>query len=244
MRANAIHVPMQPHAPAGSCAHARLGWRWQDHGALPPQTRRAHLHRAHRWLQLRYGCRLHNNHYFLCHPTTLQSGCSMGDCSLRCGTWGGRTRCATSGAISTRTPTHSSTSSTGTSGCSRMRCTTSCRRSTHSPRIAFHCRPSHPHHIPITSPSNDRDRLAESRKELGKLLTEPELQACPVLVLANKQDLPHALPGEDVEAQLGMQRLGDSRPWRVQSCCAVDGMGLEEAMEWLSSTLMPSKGKA
>lgn len=93
--------------------------------------------------------------------------------------------------------------------------------------------------------SNDRDRLPEARKELGKLLTEPELQTCPVLVLANKQDLPHALAGEEVESQLGMARLGNSRPWRVQACCAVDGSGLEEAMEWLSSTLMPAnKGKA
>lgn len=65
-----------------------------------------------------------------------------------------------------------------------------------------------------------------------------------MLVLANKQDLPHALSGEDVESQLGMARLGDSRAWRVQACCAADGTGLEDAMEWLSGTLMPSKGKS
>lgn len=99
------------------------------------------------------------------------------------------------------------------------------------------------HHHFTDHHSNDRDRLTEARQALGKLLTEPELQACPVLVLANKQDLPHALPGEEVESQLGMARLGTSRPWRVQACCATDGTGLEEAMEWLSSTLIPNKGK-
>ncbi len=89
--------------------------------------------------------------------------------------------------------------------------------------------------------SNDQDRLRESRRELGKLLTEPELQSCPVLVLANKQDLPHALSDEAITSQLGLDRLGDTRVWRVQACCAKDGTGLDGAMMWLS-TVMKQRG--
>eukprot|EP01052_Picozoa_sp_SAG31_P027286 SAG31_NODE_2541_length_5536_cov_2.014162_1_plen_78_part_00 len=40
--------------------------------------------------------------------------------------------------------------------------------------------------------SADADRLAVAREELRSLLQEPELYGRPVLILANKQDLPTA----------------------------------------------------
>merc|ERR1711995_76193 len=41
--------------------------------------------------------------------------------------------------------------------------------------------------------SNDRDRVGEARDELHRMLNEDELTRAPVLVLANKQDMPNAM---------------------------------------------------
>ena len=38
--------------------------------------------------------------------------------------------------------------------------------------------------------SNDRERIAEARDELNRMLAEDELREAVVLVFANKQDLP------------------------------------------------------
>ena len=38
--------------------------------------------------------------------------------------------------------------------------------------------------------SNDRDRVAEAREELQRMLNEDELRDAILLVFANKQDLP------------------------------------------------------
>jgi signal recognition particle receptor subunit beta len=41
--------------------------------------------------------------------------------------------------------------------------------------------------------SADRDRIEVSKQELELMLQEEELKSVPLLVLANKQDLPNAL---------------------------------------------------
>jgi len=55
--------------------------------------------------------------------------------------------------------------------------------------------------------SNDQDRLSECKVEAGKLLEEEDLQDVPILILANKQDLPCAMSVEQVEAQLGVGEI-------------------------------------
>jgi len=42
--------------------------------------------------------------------------------------------------------------------------------------------------------STDRDRLQDAREELWQMLKDPELGQAALLILANKQDLPDALP--------------------------------------------------
>jgi ADP-ribosylation factor protein 1 len=55
--------------------------------------------------------------------------------------------------------------------------------------------------------SNDRDRLAEARDELQRLLGEPELERVKVLVFANKQDLPRAVNVAEVTEKLGLTSM-------------------------------------
>ena len=76
--------------------------------------------------------------------------------------------------------------------------------------------------------SNDRDRAEDARNELHRMLNEPELSSALVLVFANKQDLPKAMPTAEVAEKLGLHSLR-GRVWHIQGCCATTGDGLYEA---------------
>ena len=54
----------------------------------------------------------------------------------------------------------------------------------------------------------------------------------PVVVLANKQDLPQAVPPSDVAMSLGLDKLRN-RKWYVQGTSALSGDGILEAMKEL-----------
>uniref|UniRef100_A0A8C5CST9 ADP-ribosylation factor 5-like n=1 Tax=Gadus morhua TaxID=8049 RepID=A0A8C5CST9_GADMO len=84
--------------------------------------------------------------------------------------------------------------------------------------------------------SNDRERVAESKDELVKMLQEDELKDAVVLVFANKQDLPNAMPVNELSDKLDLHNLR-TRTWQVQATCATQGTGLYEGLDWLSSEL-------
>ncbi|XP_042351736.1 ADP-ribosylation factor 4-like [Plectropomus leopardus] len=84
--------------------------------------------------------------------------------------------------------------------------------------------------------SNDRERVAESAEELGKMLSEDELRNAVLLVFANKQDLPNALPVSDLTEKLNLHSL-HNRNWYVQQASAIHGDGLYEGLDWLSKEL-------
>jgi len=80
--------------------------------------------------------------------------------------------------------------------------------------------------------ANDRDRIGESSDELKKILQEQELRDCPILVYANKNDLPNAMNVKEITEKLELNLLRD-RKWYVQSACATSGDGLFEGLNWL-----------
>ncbi|XP_048336941.1 uncharacterized protein LOC107407003 [Ziziphus jujuba] len=85
--------------------------------------------------------------------------------------------------------------------------------------------------------SNDRERVAEARNELHRILNEKELSNVILLVFANKQDLPNSMPPAEVADQLGLHSL-KHRPWYIQSTSAASGEGLYEGLEWLSENIL------
>lgn len=170
------------------------------------------------------------------------------------------------------------------------------------------------HGIIFMADSTNREHLAEAKNELHRLLQEvceagvhavdasalhPDpppicpvllrylqegLRALPLLVLANKQDLPYALDAGAVADALGMHHMR-SRPWwvwstlsaavhagvctfawsldsasaavsharhsrcsavcrHVQACCATNGMGLRDGLEWLSRAVAAQRRAA
>ncbi|KAB1226929.1 ADP-ribosylation factor [Morella rubra] len=55
--------------------------------------------------------------------------------------------------------------------------------------------------------SNDRDRISEARDELHRMLGEDNLRGKPLLVFANKKDIPNAMSTSEITAKLGLTPL-------------------------------------
>ena len=86
--------------------------------------------------------------------------------------------------------------------------------------------------------SSDPERLEEAKLELLKIAKLTERYAVPILVLANKQDLPTAAEPAKLEKGLGLaSELGRGVGWAIQPCCAVTGEGLEEGLASLQEMI-------
>ncbi|KAA8910941.1 hypothetical protein TRICI_003952 [Trichomonascus ciferrii] len=72
----------------------------------------------------------------------------------------------------------------------------------------------------------------ETQAELQYRLQDDKLASAPLLVLANKQDLPNALPTTKLTQILELDLIKD-RPWHIQPTCATSGQGLHEGLDWL-----------
>mmetsp|Transcript_13597 Transcript_13597/g.25670 ORF Transcript_13597/g.25670 Transcript_13597/m.25670 type:complete len:179 (+) Transcript_13597:276-812(+) len=83
--------------------------------------------------------------------------------------------------------------------------------------------------------SSDTDRIDLVRDTLQGLMREPLLEKVPIMILANKQDLPQALPPGVIADKLGLYQC--RRVWYVQPACALSGEGLDSMLRWLASAL-------
>lgn len=71
----------------------------------------------------------------------------------------------------------------------------------------------------------DRKRLEETSGELFELLEDEKLSGVPLLVYANKQDLPSSLPAAELADSLGLPTIKD-RAWQIQACTASQSIGV------------------
>lgn len=91
----------------------------------------------------------------------------------------------------------------------------------------------------------DKERFAESKKELDALLSDEALTNVPFLILGNKIDIAYAASEEELSYNLGLTNfttgkgkvnLTDSnvRPVEVYMCSIVRKMGYGDGFKWLS----------
>ena len=92
------------------------------------------------------------------------------------------------------------------------------------------------HALVYTVDSADCERLKSVGETLHYLLGQDELRGIPVLVLANKQDLPTAVPVTELAEKLGLHKIREHM-WFIQTCCAVTGDGLYEGFDWLAGAV-------
>ncbi|XP_011457178.3 uncharacterized protein [Magallana gigas] len=91
--------------------------------------------------------------------------------------------------------------------------------------------------------SSDRERIAESREELFGILDSDEMREVPVVVIANKQDLPNALKPSEVADLMTLHKL-TSRKWYIQAACATTGEGIFEAMSEMANMVKEYQSKS
>ncbi|XP_062932400.1 ADP-ribosylation factor-like protein 14 [Cynocephalus volans] len=82
--------------------------------------------------------------------------------------------------------------------------------------------------------STDKQRLEDSRREFEHILKNEHIKNVPVVLLANKQDVPGALTAEDITRMFKVRKLCSDQNWYVQPCCAITGDGLIEGFRKLT----------
>ena len=78
--------------------------------------------------------------------------------------------------------------------------------------------------------------MAESAESLNYVLSDEAMRGVPLLIYANKMDLPNALTVPQISERLGLVSLRD-RKWQVQASNATRGDGLYEGMDWLAKNI-------
>eukprot|EP00929_Paragymnodinium_shiwhaense_P047649 TRINITY_DN24160_c0_g1_i2.p1 TRINITY_DN24160_c0_g1~~TRINITY_DN24160_c0_g1_i2.p1 ORF type:complete len:219 (+),score=44.51 TRINITY_DN24160_c0_g1_i2:121-777(+) len=91
--------------------------------------------------------------------------------------------------------------------------------------------------------STDHARLDLARVELHKALEEEQMRNAPLLVVANKQNAPGALSGDEIAFRLGLDALED-RQCFVQEADALAGSGVCEGFTWLFTQARQSAGQS
>eukprot|EP01112_Ceratiomyxa_fruticulosa_P001025 TRINITY_DN109_c0_g2_i4.p1 TRINITY_DN109_c0_g2~~TRINITY_DN109_c0_g2_i4.p1 ORF type:complete len:182 (+),score=38.58 TRINITY_DN109_c0_g2_i4:257-802(+) len=88
--------------------------------------------------------------------------------------------------------------------------------------------------------STDKDRIEESAEEFHKLLQEKDLQNIPILIFANKQDLPNPLKAAEIAEKMGVSKVTGNQVM-IQPSSAANGFGLHEGIRWLANTIKTRK---
>ena len=91
--------------------------------------------------------------------------------------------------------------------------------------------------------SSDQERFHEARKELFGVLENDGMDRVPVVVIANKQDLPRAVRAGELAQKLNLLQHKEN-PWHVQEACAKTGDGIYEAMNKLSTMVKEFQAKS
>ena len=83
--------------------------------------------------------------------------------------------------------------------------------------------------------SCDAARVVEAGRELREMMANDELREASVLVFANKQDRPEALPVDRISSDMGLPGLR-CRNWHLQPASAVTGAGVFEGLAWIADS--------
>lgn len=90
--------------------------------------------------------------------------------------------------------------------------------------------------------SADKERMQEAQDELQAILSDDTMRGVPVVIIANKQDLPGALSCAEVAKRLALDQLKMTKnKWFIQAACAVTGEGIYEAMKEMSDMVKENR---
>eukprot|EP00903_Cladosiphon_okamuranus_P017669 g16270.t1 len=102
------------------------------------------------------------------------------------------------------------------------------------------------HAIIFVVDSTDRVRMCVAKEELEEVLRHNEVKSSgmPILVYANKGDLPGSVSPRECADELGLTELNNEQtPWHIERSNALVGSGVEEGVNWLVKTLQSTAGR-
>ena len=90
----------------------------------------------------------------------------------------------------------------------------------------------------VVDAAGGAETVRESREMLHAMLGHEELRGRPLLVFANKSDLPTAKGAAEIAA--GVELTGEAcakRAWHIGACSALTGEGIDDGIKWLVTKL-------
>ncbi len=98
------------------------------------------------------------------------------------------------------------------------------------------------HGILFLIDSGDKERLEECRIAFEKIVTSDQTEGVPIIMVANKQDLPDAMKVHEIKEIFNRiaLRLG-ARDSTVRGVSALTGDGVQESIEWLTTRIERNK---
>ena len=82
----------------------------------------------------------------------------------------------------------------------------------------------------------DHERFEEAKNELYQIISNENLKNILLLIYLNKQDLTNIMNIEEIKNNLNLNSFLNIR-WHIQSCSAIEGIGLNEGLEWIKNNL-------
>ena len=108
-------------------------------------------------------------------------------------------------------------------------------RSAHRPMWRYYHRRMSAYILVVDS--NDHERIDEAREKLHQMVNDETYQEKPILIFANKQDLPNAMDCDQLRNKLNLEKLSKNIKWHLQPASAIQNQGLHEGFEWLLDTI-------
>ena len=93
----------------------------------------------------------------------------------------------------------------------------------------------------VVDSAEDEERMDDCKEVLNSVLQDLELREVPLLICANKQDLPNAKGANVITEQLGLNNANtaglNKRSYRIIATCAKTGDGLKFGFDWLANEI-------
>ena len=85
--------------------------------------------------------------------------------------------------------------------------------------------------------SNDHQNIDEARRQLHQLANDENFRGKPVLIFANKRDLPNAMDIDQLRDKLHLENLSKNMQLHLQASSAIQNQGLQQGFQWLMATI-------
>lgn len=90
----------------------------------------------------------------------------------------------------------------------------------------------------VVDAASGPETVRESKEMLHAMLGHKELKGRPLLVFANKSDLPAAKGAAEIAKDIELTgEVCAKRAWHINACSALKGEGIEQGIKWLVNKL-------